>query len=75
MLASRERRETSITLTSTLHWFETDALTEERNYQGLTRCNTDLPQHETARPLTRASNRRYRQLREPDARRARGVGL
>ena len=32
MLASRERRETSVSLTSTLHWFETDVLTEERNY-------------------------------------------
>jgi hypothetical protein len=30
MLASRERRETSVALTSTLHWFETDVLTEER---------------------------------------------
>src|SRR5229473_2735834 len=35
MLASRERRETGVALTSTLHWFETDVLTEERNYQGL----------------------------------------
>jgi Transposase DDE domain group 1 len=40
MLASRERRETSVALTSTLHWFETDVLTEERNYQGLARLNT-----------------------------------
>jgi len=32
MLASRERRETSVALTSTLHWFETDVLAEERNY-------------------------------------------
>src|SRR5438034_7783934 len=31
MLASRERRETSVALTSTLHWFETEVLTEERN--------------------------------------------
>jgi len=37
MLASRERRETSVALTSTLHWFETDVLAEERNYQGLAR--------------------------------------
>src|SRR4029453_4877749 len=29
MLASPERRETSVALTSTLHWFETDALAEE----------------------------------------------
>jgi len=54
MLASRERRETSIALTSTLHWFETDVLTEERNYQGLARFNTDLVQHEAARPPDRA---------------------
>ena len=40
MLASRERRDTSVALTSTLHWFETDVLTEERNYQGLARLNT-----------------------------------
>jgi hypothetical protein len=53
MLASRERRETSIALTSTLHWFETDGLAEERNYQGLARLNTDLVQHAAARPLAR----------------------
>lgn len=53
MLVSRERRETSVALTSTLHWFETDVLAEERNYQGLARLNTDLVQHEPARPLTR----------------------
>ena len=40
MLASRERRETSVALMSTLHWFETDVLAEERNYQGLARLNT-----------------------------------
>src|SRR5213593_2179720 len=45
MLASRERRETSVALTSTLHWFETDVLAEERNYQGLARLNTALIQH------------------------------
>jgi len=44
MLASRERRETSVALTSTLHWFETDVLTKERNYQGLARVNTELVQ-------------------------------
>ena len=49
MLASRERRETSIALTSTLHWFETDVLTEERNYQGLARLNAALIQHAAAR--------------------------
>ncbi len=49
MLASRERRETSVALTSTLHWFETDVLTEEQNYQGLTRLNTALIQHVAAR--------------------------
>ena len=44
MLASRERRETSVALTSTLHWFETEVLAEERNYQGLARLNTALVQ-------------------------------
>jgi len=39
MLASRERRETSVALTSTLHWFETEVLTEERNFQGLARLH------------------------------------
>ena len=53
MLASRERRETSIALTSTLHWFETDVLTEERNYQGLARLNTALIQRAAARSSTR----------------------
>jgi hypothetical protein len=54
MLASRERRETSVALTSTLHWFETAVLAEDRNYQGLTRLNADLVQH----PATRSSSRR-----------------
>jgi Transposase DDE domain group 1 len=54
MLASRERRETSVALTSTLHWFETDVLTEERNYRGLAHLNTALIQH----PATRLANRR-----------------
>src|SRR6266436_3753081 len=53
MLASRERRETSVALTSTLHWFETDVLAEEPNYLGLARLSTDLVQHEAARPLAR----------------------
>jgi len=53
MLASRERRETSVALTSTLHWFETEVLTAEPNCQGLLRLNTDLVQHEATRPLTR----------------------
>jgi Transposase DDE domain group 1 len=53
MLASRERRETSVALTSTLHWFETEVLAEERNFQGLARLNADLVQHETIRPPTR----------------------
>jgi len=53
MLASRERRETSVALTSTLHWFETEVLTEERNFQGLARLYTDLVQHEATRPRTR----------------------
>jgi len=54
MLASRERRDTSVALTSTLHWFETDVLAEEQNYQGLTRLNTELVQH----PVTRSPRRR-----------------
>ena len=49
MLASRERRETSVALTSTLHWFETEVLAEERNYQGLARLNTELVQREATR--------------------------
>jgi Transposase DDE domain group 1 len=53
MLASRERRETSVALTSTLHWFETEVLAEERNYQGLSRLNTDLVQHEATPPTSR----------------------
>src|SRR5881296_1319337 len=48
MLASRERRETSVALTSTLHWFETDVLAEERNYHGLARLNAELVQREVA---------------------------
>ena len=53
MLASRERRETSVALTSTLHWFETEVLAEERNYQGLARLNTALIQHAAPRSPTR----------------------
>ena len=53
MLASQERRDTSVALTSTLHWFETDVLAEERNYQGLTRLNADLIQHVAARSPSR----------------------
>jgi Transposase DDE domain group 1 len=56
MLASRERRESSIALTSTLHWFETDVLAEERNYQGLARLNTALIQHAVTRsPASRVT--------------------
>jgi len=55
MLASRERRETHIPLTSTLHWFETEVLAEERNYRRLARLHADLLllQREAARPLKR----------------------
>jgi len=53
MLASRERREISVALTSTLHWFETDVLADEENDQGLSRLNTDLVQHEATRSPTR----------------------
>jgi DDE family transposase len=49
MLASRERRETSVALTSTLHWFETEVLAEERNYEGLGRLNTALIEHAATR--------------------------
>ena len=52
MLASRERRETSVALTSTLHWFETEVLADERNYRGLSRLNTDLVQPEATQRLT-----------------------
>src|SRR6058998_2594829 len=56
MLASRERRETSVALTSTLHWFETEVLTQERNYQGLSRLNKALIQHASVRsPNPRAT--------------------
>ena len=56
MLASRERRETSVALTSTLHWFETEVLAEERNYQGLARLNTALIQHVVTRsPASRVT--------------------
>src|SRR5262249_6913007 len=79
MLASRERRETSVALTSTLHWFETDVLAEERNYQGLTQLNADLIQHPVARsPAWRVvldidSSESHRQLREPGPRHAGAV--
>ncbi len=54
MLASRERREASVALTSTLHWFETEVLTEEDNYRGLARLNTGVVQREAMRrPLRR----------------------
>jgi hypothetical protein len=46
MLASRERRGTSVALTSTLHWSETEVLTEADNYQGLARLDTDVVQGE-----------------------------
>src|SRR5213593_2626847 len=49
MLASRERRETSVALTTTLHWFETEVLAEERNYEGLGRLNTALIEHAATR--------------------------
>src|SRR5947209_3954150 len=49
MLASRERREASVALTSILQWFETEVLAAERNYQGLTRLNTALIQHASTR--------------------------
>ncbi len=53
MLASRGRRETSVARTSTRHWFETDAIPKERNYQGLTRLNPALIQHAWLRSTNR----------------------
>src|SRR5437016_5606556 len=53
MLASRKRREMSVALTSTLHWFETEVLAEERNYEGLSRVNTALIEHAATRSPTR----------------------
>jgi hypothetical protein len=53
MLASGERLETSVALTSTLHWFETNVLTEERNYQGLAHLNTALIEQAAKRSPTR----------------------
>ena len=41
MLASRERRETSVAFTLALHWFETEILADERNSCGLARLNTE----------------------------------
>jgi hypothetical protein len=68
MLASRERRDTSVALTSTLHWFETDVLTDERNYQGLARLQYG-PDPARGGPLSDpARDPRYRQLREPGTR-------
>ena len=52
MLASRERRATSVALTSTLYWFETDVLTAEGNYYGLACLNTELIEREAVRPPT-----------------------
>src|SRR6266699_80914 len=75
MLASRQRRETSVALTSTLHWFETEALAQERNYQRLLRLNTALVQHGAARPLARRLILDIDSSREPSPRRARAVGL
>jgi hypothetical protein len=74
MLASRERRETSVALTSTLHWFETEVLAEERNYQGLSRLNADLVQHEAPRPLSRRVTLDIDSSESP-VHGARGVGL
>ena len=53
MLASRERRETTIALTPTPPWFETQVLTDTRSYHGLSRRNTELVQREATGPPTR----------------------
>src|SRR5438093_8002017 len=52
MLASRERRATSVALTSTLHWFETEVFAAEGNAHGLARLNTELVQRKAVRPPT-----------------------
>jgi hypothetical protein len=53
-LAAIDDGKEHVALTSTMHWFETDILAEERKYQGLARLNTALIQHASAR----SSNRR-----------------
>lgn len=53
MLASRERRDINVALTSTVHWFETDVLAEERNYKGLGPFNTVLIERAATRSPTR----------------------
>src|SRR5260370_36395275 len=45
--------ETSVALTSTLHWFEAEVLAEERNYEGLGRLNAALIEHAVKRSPTR----------------------
>src|SRR5947208_15857089 len=52
MLASRERRETSIASPPPCTGFETEVLAEERNYQGLARLNTALILHAVTRSAT-----------------------
>jgi len=45
--------ESSVALTSTRPWFETDVLAEERNDQGRARLNAALLQHEPTLSRTR----------------------
>ena len=54
-LRGHQRRQAapSVALTSTLHWFETEVLTEKQNSQGLGRLNTELVQREAARSSSR----------------------
>src|SRR5215470_16257963 len=61
MLASRARRDTNVTLNSTLHWFETGVLTEDRNDRGPARLNTPLTQHVATR------SRKQRMMLEIDS--------
>ncbi|MBI4636524.1 MAG: transposase [Candidatus Rokubacteria bacterium] len=42
----------SVALTSTLHWFETDVLAEEGHYHGLAHLNTELIQRAATRSPT-----------------------
>ncbi len=53
MLASREPWETSVAITSTHHWSETEGLVDERNYQRFSRVNMELVQREAAGPSPR----------------------
>src|SRR3989442_9795038 len=73
MLASGERRETSVALTSTLHWFETEVLAEELPRTRSPQYGLDPARRDAISASAR--NPRYRQFRESGPRRARAVRL